>query len=176
MTAIQTPAPDAPGEEWGALAERIPGFQWMPGMHDTEGDRWGGVTLHDGAREVLRAVTAPQQYAYEWRDRLPDPDDHATAGCLLALHSDSPGWHWVEVDREQYGYRLCSWLGRAHEVKRGPLARNPGRACIAYAAALGRWPGGDSDPYCPDCGGSISEHQHHGHHGPEWRCPDGGGE
>ncbi len=32
----------------------------------------------------------------------------------------------------------------------------------------GRW------VYCPDCGGSIPEHQHHGYDGPEWRCPDGG--
>lgn len=32
----------------------------------------------------------------------------------------------------------------------------------------------DSDPYCPDCGGSIPEHQYHGHDGPEWRCLDGG--
>ena len=96
-------------------------------MLDTEGDRWGGVTLHDGAREVLRAVTAPKQYAYEWRDRLPDPDDPATAGCLLALLG--PYADVVVYDCGMWTY--------------GVAFDTLGRACIAAAEALGRWLGGE---------------------------------
>ena len=109
-------------EEWGRVAVSLPGWRWMPGMADNKGGR-----LIDGQ-------CGPRM--------TPDPDDPATAGCLLALHADSPGWHWVEVDREHYGWRLCRWMGRGHEVERGPIARNPGRACIAVAEYLGRWPGG----------------------------------
>ena len=130
MTALTLPAPDAHASEWGALAVSIPGWPWMPGMLGY--NDYGGtdrIMDHSEASQINAALT-------------PDPDDPATAGCLLALHAMSPGWHWVEVDREHYGYRLCRWMGRAHEVTRGPLARNPGRACIAAAAALGRWPGG----------------------------------
>ena len=68
-------------EEWGRIAVSLPGWRWMPGMLDTAGDRLGEVTLHDG----VRAVTAPPWWTYGWRERLPDPDDPATAGCLLAL-------------------------------------------------------------------------------------------
>jgi len=48
----------------------------------------------------------------------PDPDDPATEGCLLAL------------------------LGRPHHGLLQPRGTTLGRACIAAAAALGRWPGG----------------------------------
>lgn len=146
MTAFVLPAADADGEEWGRLAVAIPGFAWtMP---------W--ASLPDEHGRVWRRNWCPRDSGFGWtqvcgplrRDRRPtfeaiDPDDPAAAGCFLRLHSDSPGWHWVEVDTQDYGYRLCSWMGRGHEVKRGPLARNPGRACIAAAAALGRWPGGE---------------------------------
>ena len=45
MTALELPAPDAPAEEWGRLAVSLPGWRWMPGMLDTENNRWGEVTL-----------------------------------------------------------------------------------------------------------------------------------
>jgi hypothetical protein len=151
MTALKTPAPDAPAPEWGRLAVSISGWRWMPGMAVDSGNDQGVVTT------VWRSDDEPDDVFVQYDEEcpafnlteagdnrsVPDPDDPATAGCLLALHADSPGWHWVEVDREQYGYRLCSWMGRGHEVTRGPLARNPGRACIAAAAALGRWLGGE---------------------------------
>jgi len=42
MTALETPAPDAPGEEWGALAVRIPGFQYpSPMPRCLVDDEWG---------------------------------------------------------------------------------------------------------------------------------------
>ena len=121
-------------EEWGRIAVSLPGWRWMPGMLDTEGDRWGGVTLHDGAREVLRAVTAPKHYAYEWRDRLPDPDDPATEGCLIRLLGPvhEAVWYTGDCDR---------WVVAVGEERR--LYTSLGRACIAAAEAIGRWPGGE---------------------------------
>ena len=124
-------------EDWGRVAVSLPGWRWMPGMLDTEGDRWGGVTLHDGAREVLRAVTAPKQYAYEWRDRLPDPDDPATTGCLLALLAPR-GVYIVPCDQRKGWWRAIIPAGAWPES-----APTLGRACIAAAEALGRWPGGE---------------------------------
>ena len=66
---------------------------------------------------------------------LPDPDDPATEGCLtrllgppraarLALHSSG-------------GHDTAHRLHIAFM-----LGKNIGRACIAAAEALGRWPGG----------------------------------
>ena len=106
-------------EEWGRLAVSLPGWRWMPGMLDTKNNRWREVTL---------------QYCQEWRDSLPYPDDPATAGCLLALLG--PG-----VD-------TCSCGGSFDvTIMDSELSRpgiNLGRAAIAAAAALGRWPGGEA--------------------------------
>lgn len=44
----------------------------------------------------------------------------------------------------------------------------PDRALEIIATHLGVVVAGSVD--CPDCGGSIPEHQHHGYDGPEWRC------
>lgn len=71
------------------------------------------------------------------RDRVPDPDDPATAGCLLVLLEPAspcpfrrPGGLWVVTAGQ---YPIGSW-----DLTPLPF----GRACIAAAAALGRWPGG----------------------------------
>jgi len=122
-------------EEWGRIAVSLPGWRWMPGMLDTAGDRLGEVTLHDG----VRAVTAPPWWTYGWRERLPDPDDPATEGCLLRLLKGARP--------RPYRRRGGLWV-----VETGPgCALDPdrfqpstlGRACIAAAEALGRWPGGE---------------------------------
>ena len=105
MSALETPAPDAPAAEWGALAESIPGWADLPG------DRSGPHRM-----PRLGPLGAP------------DPDHWAWEGWLWRL-AGRP-----EVMMEGGGERVRIWGGT------GPTL---GRACIAYAAAFGRWPGGE---------------------------------
>ena len=148
MTAYTLPAPDAPAEEWGRLAVSLPGWRWLPGMlvvdtasnpaYRFTGRAWddGGVVSDDGDGLNLECICR-----VEW----PDPDDPATAGCLLALLLPPPSLghvtqvlppmtasrgHWVVTVDTQWG---------RHTVHASTL----GRACIAAASALGRWPRGD---------------------------------
>jgi hypothetical protein len=135
MIDLVIPASNALAEEWGRLAVSIPGFRLLPGMCDTVGDRWGKVTLHDGARAVLRATGSPEHYAYEWPDRIPDPDDMATAGLFVKLLSPESFRVTTGVeDNESWAW----WSGREWYA-----TETLGRACIAAAAAIGYWPGGE---------------------------------
>ena len=96
-------------EEWGRLAVSLPGWRWMSGMQ----------TLH---------LPNPG---------LPDPDDPATAGCLLAMLGD----RLESVDRLDDGFRVMwfSW----ERIVSTPGFVSVGRACIAAAEAIGEWPGGE---------------------------------
>jgi len=67
-------------------------------------------------------------------DDMPDPDDPATAGCLLALLGVG---YAVATSKDEW-VSIGSWPTLVGE---GPSV---GRACIAAAEALGRWPGGES--------------------------------
>jgi hypothetical protein len=71
----------------------------------------------------------------------PDPDDPATAGCLLRLLGD--GVRQVFPPFRNATARNCSWW--CIYLSGGGCVEAPtlGRACIAAAAALGRWPGGE---------------------------------
>jgi hypothetical protein len=118
------PAPDAPGEEWGRLAVSMPGWRWMPGMRTNFKARSIGDDLwldHDDLRGSVI-------YADPEEGEVPDPDDPATGGCLFDLLG---GPDTVAPEVERY-------------VSEGPSddITSLGRACIAAAAALGRWPGG----------------------------------
>jgi hypothetical protein len=70
---------------------------------------------------------------------LPDPDDPATAGCLLALLGPGvslrgAGWHEHRVIQAGLTNRDgCVILYPGHTL---------GRACIAAAEALKMWPDG----------------------------------
>jgi len=118
-------------EEWGRLAVSLPGWRWMPGMLPQvfECNEW---------IENPRFDSYTEESMWMYNKSVPDPDDPATAGCLLALLGDD-AWrvraahaqnrrHPWQVD---HGDRI-SW----HETL--------GPACIAAAEALGRWPGGAS--------------------------------
>lgn len=121
-------------EDWGRIAVSLPGWRWMQGM---------AMRAHNVPRgfservHVNMAHNAPA--SWEW----PNPDDPATAGCLLALlgrplcaaEPRGPAW-WITLhvmehpDADDDGMLML----------RGNTL---GRACIAAAEALGRWPGGE---------------------------------
>ena len=127
---MELPAADAPAAEWGQLAVSIPGAP--AAWHRTEelilvtGD--GQHIASDGTwwRPVACAAGLLSL----------DVDHPATAGCLLALLGPStsmtnrPDGTWWVGER-----RLAKrWWGDGVTL---------GRACIAAAAANGRWPGGE---------------------------------
>ena len=93
-------------EEWGRIAVSLPGWRWMPGM--------GTLPLPN--------------------PELPDPDDPATAGCLLALLGAG---YAVAISIDGW-VSVGSWPTVIAE------ASTLGRACIAAAEAIGRWPGGEA--------------------------------
>ena len=144
MTPLELPAlaKDLSPAEWaGRLAVSIPGWRWMPGMlEDVSGWRWDG---HSFVEQTLPGVRYPQagNCISDVPEPLPDPDDPGTAGCLLALlgnerwrlHLDDVGeWsYWVHEPPQTHG--------TGHHIHVG---ESLGRAAIAAAAALGRWPGG----------------------------------
>ena len=127
MTAERT------AEEWGRIAVSLPGWRWMPGMLACHGSwsarvverkRTGGARLSGGG-DVGHGC---------W----PDPDDPATAGCLLALLGQPVEvrlYHKASVTR----FPHVGCLVTDGTVGTGSTL---GRACIAAAEALGRWPGG----------------------------------
>jgi hypothetical protein len=132
MADLNLPAPDAPAEEWGRLAVSLSGWRWMPGMLGVVYQHRGIVSDHRVQRgTTLLAV-----------DRLPATDDAATAGCLLALLGE-----WNGYAREKYVYsngRVTPYRAVVRSCVDGITHESTtlGRACIAAAAALGRWPGG----------------------------------
>ena len=119
MTAERT------AEEWGRVAVSLPGWRWMPGM----------------VASIGAVASRVDEIAHPWPDNVrswPDPDDPATAGCLLSLlgrklHIES-GTYLVRVVIQQEA--------AANGLYPQSEQRTLGRACIAAAEALGRWPGG----------------------------------
>ena len=118
-------------EDWGRLSVSLPGWRWMPGMLACSGSwservverkRTGGARLSGGGDVGCSC----------W----PDPDDPATEGCMLELL----GAHAVDVVcPAANGGRWAVSVSGPHHIGIGSTL---GRACIAAAEALGRWPGG----------------------------------
>ena len=141
MTEFKIPAPDAPAEEWGRLAISIPGCRWMPGMRDgDDGSRCVRIEhrtltgLYDAIfwDGVDEGVVESDQPSNAW----PDPDDPATEGCLFRMMGNEADSLMLIPNTSG----VFEWYdGSEWQEQSLPL----GRACIAAAAALGRWPGGE---------------------------------
>ena len=117
-------------------AFELPGWRWMPGM------RWVVPSLEAAGRihDSTEAAWWNDPRTDVEGESVPDPDDPATAGCLLALLG--PGaWDSVApgIAHAADGEGWWAWVdGQWSE------GMTLGRACIAAAAALGRWPGGEA--------------------------------
>jgi len=109
-------------EEWGRVAVSLPGWRWMPGMLQWRTGPWMGSRRSVDSDYFDTGHEARVMKGDTW----PDPDDPATAGCLLAL---------LGPYADEVVYDCGMWTyGVAFDTL--------GRACIAAAEALGRWPGG----------------------------------
>ena len=89
-----------------------------------------GMLLYRGRASKWRCFSAgdgPAKYT-------PDPDDPATAGCLLALLGA------IEAGADPCGSGRWSVSPDGERYCSGPSL---GWACIEAALALGRWPGGE---------------------------------
>ena len=140
MTAFVLPAPDAPGEEWGRLAVSLPGWRWMPGMLVPYRGYYGRLDDDDVSGHPL--YTLPLR---DHTDTWPDPDDPATAGCLLALLGPTPSEGYMAHVLPPSS-AVTKWRIHMNTARTGAISAygwSLGRACIAAAAALGRWPGGE---------------------------------
>lgn len=114
MTAFELPADDAPAEEWGRLAVSIP--DWRNPRLPPDCD-------------------VPALWDAASGQPVPDPDHWAWEGWLLRMLGPN-----ARPFRRPGGL----WVVTAGQPKT-PDTMVPhmfGRACIATAAALGRWPGG----------------------------------
>jgi len=128
-------------EEWGRVAVSLPGWRWMRGMQSMQSRRisWIAETGYAGGILLDDARVRPGNGAVA-HDDVPDPDDPATAGCLLALLG--PLDEADEIADALYLHRRdCPAEMVLDPLQEHGITRT-GRACIAAAEALGRWPGG----------------------------------
>lgn len=122
-------------EEWGRVAVSLPGWRWMPQMLDTS-----GLILLEPVHERTLKVKCWDMHdpaslgTYSSWLMLLDPDDPATTGCIWVL----AGRPNVNVTT---GGQVTVW-GRVDGVRYEATDDDLGRACIAYAERVGRWPGG----------------------------------
>jgi len=118
----------------------------MPGMRVRSGSvrSWGtAVTVHpdgfvdywDPEFEELLTGKHPS-----WLDI--DPDDPATAGCLLEMLGDV-GPH-VRVTPQGWHVMVARPRAVSPDLWASGTGATYGRACIATAEALGFWPGGEA--------------------------------
>ena len=126
-------------EDWGRLAVSLPGWRWTPGM--VFGSLYAhGMNVRVQAHDITTDTDAPDAYWFfpesPPSDAWPDPDDPATAGCLLALL----GPLGLVMDALSKAGRMDIWSALMRALMHDPPAL--GRACIAAAKPLGRWPNG----------------------------------
>ena len=122
-------------EEWGRVAVSLPGWRWMPGMRTIYDIIILDVYPESGSETGVFASRGGTVIVAGFEDEdVPDADDPGTAGCLLALLGSSV----MSVEPADDG----GWLVELYDLGEHH-GSSLGRACIAAAAALGRWPGGE---------------------------------
>ncbi len=147
-------------EDWGRVAVSLPDFSWAGcdawyAPRGSQGRRWDleagkAVKVHVlrhgaiGYPDAVRCVTAdgetlPSGYAVFdcVTDDLVLRDTPATAGCLLALLGSG-----AMVRHDPHRGNHPTYTAVTATGPRGDSS-SAGRACIAAAEALGRWPGGE---------------------------------
>ena len=144
-------------EEWGRVAVSLPGWRWMGGMqakdHARPGEHTvsrydrGRITDEDGVlrcRDMTCGSPGREEidpHGHHVHGMILDPDDAATAGALIALLGPRAHMHSPNCDSEETDYwEFVIRLPDNHESR--VYGDTLGRACIAAAETLGRWPGG----------------------------------
>jgi len=131
VTALQTPAPDAPAEEWGALAVSIPDWRWPWTCSHTEVcPPMPGFVWLEGAWCYTDDITSAARIRVS-----PDPDHWAWEGWLRRMLGDT----FAHISTDGDGYVACIIVDG--DTMEG-TGRTIGRAAIAAAGTNGRWPGG----------------------------------
>jgi len=127
----ELPAADAPASEWGALAVSIPGWRGPWACSHTEVcPPMPGFVLFEGA---VTGWCYTDDITSAARIRVsPDPDHWAWWGWMLRLLGPERIAVSMWVDHITVGTDNLVMDDSAF-----------GRACIAAAAAVGRWPGGE---------------------------------
>jgi len=124
--------------EWTDRALALPG---APDIWLLAAEGKGLVTV-DGDEGLYRIASDGTWWEPTGRSDRPwilALDHPATAGCLLALLL-CVGW-WVATTVRADGIHIVRASKWGHARVEGE-GRTPGRAAIAIAAAIGRWPGG----------------------------------
>lgn len=150
---------DRTAEEWGRSAMAIPGFALADGMmvmwsldedpvmplrlteDASTGHGYAGHPVWSGVRSDREHNDHEIDPEWCWVD----PDDPATAGCLLALlqppAADGYMSHVLPPSSALPKWRVYMTTARMGNVS--GYGSSLGRACIAVAEALGCWPGGN---------------------------------
>lgn len=122
-------------------AMALEGWRWMRGMLSACGRAY--VEPADcGEAAWLWVADDGCEWLPEEGMRI-DPDDPATGGCLLSLLGDEV-WRVEGIPSGTF----LAWIDdhEEEESRRGESLQEEhptlGRACIAVALSLGKWPGG----------------------------------
>lgn len=116
------------------LAKRAvasPHWRWMPGMLDTEGKRVACRVAEGTVRWVK------DTWVSEWWHpgyELPDLDDPATLGCLLALVTYAHDQPTAYVEIREGRSRVCATYGTEATITIGPRWTIGGEAHALVAA------------------------------------------
>ena len=117
-------------EEWGRLAVSLPGWRLLPGMRTVDRTGQAARVVGPSGAATLESVGGCVRLM---QSSPIDPDDPATGGCLLGLLSPECYRVMTGIEEDE---AWAWWDGEWHD------APTLGRACIAAAEALGRWPNG----------------------------------